>query len=203
MSGILIMASSLGSRLYTEVLHLNVRLHSIRNLKEIPEIENPDSPRDLFVEGLEGINQHFVWQFRLPARHISERRIPFLAHSDPIRTFRSFGSHLVATTNRRPDLNLQLHRVLERTPSHSNQHIHMGPWIPENLMSTQYQWEDGTMLLNSSTPQLRLLQVFGTNAAHGAVRKWEVQLGCRASESIWQATWISYRSAAENTFMGS
>lgn len=54
-------------------------------------------------------------------------------------------------------------------------------------------------LLNSSTAQLRLLQVYDSTGSHGALDEWEIQLGRPVPDSIWQSTWATYRSATENT----
>lgn len=77
----------------------------------------------------------------------------------------------------------------------------MGPRRRDRLMFTQYSWTDGTKILNSSTAQLRLLQVQARIKRHGALSMWMAQLGRPIPEDFWQVTWINYRSAAENTFL--
>lgn len=174
----------------------------ISNLKVVPEVAPPpDSMHDLFLHGRENNNELVVWQFRVPAHRISAQGIPILNRPDPDKTFRIIGSHLVTTATRRSDPDTRLHRTLVRAPRHSSHTFFLGPWTRESSFCTQYAWQDGTIVLNSSTPQIRLLQVHGVQTAHGALRKWEVQLGSPISESIWTSTWLSYRSAAENTFL--
>lgn len=119
------------------------------------------------------------------------------------RTFKTFGHKLLSITNRRPGPNTRTRRIIVRTPAHSSLRFHtfICPWWRDRVLITQYCWEDGTMILNSSTSQLRLLQVHALNDRHGALGKWTAQLGRPVPESLWQLTWINYRSAAENTFL--
>lgn len=88
-----------------------------------------------------------------------------------------------------------------RAPHGSQKRFHAGTWQREHLISTQHVWQDGTMLINSSTSQLRLLQVRNQAALHGALAKWAIQLNRPVLADVWTDTWISYRSMAENTFL--
>lgn len=57
-------------------------------------------------------------------------------------------------------------------------------------------------LLNSSTASLRRMQNKSTAASHVSLQKWATQLGIRIPDTIWLDTWIPFRSAKENTFLG-
>lgn len=172
-----------------------------RNLKRIPEMENPDTIQDLFIQGSDGNEAKLVWQFKVPARHLSERWIPCMDQSEPFQTFRFIGHSLVTIPNRRPTGAASMRCIMVRSPRFSNSHIHMGDWRRGNLMMLQYKWRDGTDLLHSSTTQLRILQTMDLSQVHIALSKWEAQLSCTIPVDIWESIWVPYRSAAENTFL--
>lgn len=137
----------------------NAFMALIHNLKAIPEVAHPDSLQDLYLQGADGPDQHLVWLFRLPASQASARWIPFLNRGVPEKTFQLVGSRLMPIANRGPNQQVGLRRIVVRAPSHSNLKIVVGSWIRETLLCTQYRWQDGTLLLNSSTAQLRILQI--------------------------------------------
>lgn len=173
----------------------------VLNLQLVPILDQPEEPHDLFLQGMSLVNNDRVWQFRIKARHLSERWLPFMIGSEPIRTFRYTGHYLVPITTCKPDSQAILKRIIVRSPKFANSHLHMGEWTRENLLLTQYKWKDGTGLLHSSTAQLRLLQVADHSRPHSAFSKWENQLACTIPTEIWNFTWIPYCSAAENTFL--
>lgn len=169
-----------------------------RNLKIVPEIGPPETDKDLF---LEESSSGRVWQYRVAARRATERWIPFMNLRDPTHTFRTVGSMLSPIAKCSPPIHAQLHRIMVRAPWHSGRLFHLGRWQREHLMLNQYDWQDGTSMLHSSTAQLRLMQVHGQAAAHRALQKWNRQLGTPVPDEIWTSTWLPYRSAAENTFL--
>lgn len=170
----------------------------MQNLKIIPEIGPPEAEKDLF---LEDSNTDRVWQYRVEARRATERWIPFMNLTEPTHTFRTVGSMLSPIAKCSPPPDAHLHRIVVRAPWHSGRLFHLGRWQREHLMINQYHWQDGTPLLQSSTAQLRLLQVRGPTTTHSALQKWQRQLGILVPDDIWTSTWIPYRSAAENTFL--
>lgn len=173
----------------------------ISNLKAAPEIGPPGKLMDVYFENRDGPEPRLAWHFRLQAQHATERRAPFLSVEEPVRTFRRIGKSLTKIANCRPGAHRRLRRILVRTPAHSTTRIYLGPWRRDRVLTSQYQWTDGTSLHNSSTSQLRLLQVHIQPGGHGALEKWNVQLGSRIPDSLWEVTWMTYRSAAENTFL--
>lgn len=116
-------------------------------------------------------------------------------------TFRSLGHVLVPMANRSPGQDSQLERVLLRNPNFSSGRLNLGNWQSSNKLLTQYKWQDGTIILHSLIAQIRLLQVHHQAGPHGALSKWERQLGCSVLDEIWATMWLTYRSAADNTFL--
>lgn len=93
---------------------------------------------------------------------------------------------------------LLLHRILVGTASLSRTRTYFGPWSAQNPL-LHYGWQDGTALVDSSTAQLRRMQVTQQASPHTALTRWETRLGCSIPTDIWQLTWLSFRSAVENT----
>lgn len=79
--------------------------------------------------------------------------------------------------------------------------MHGGIWTEGNLLLTQYHWKDDTPLLNTSTAQLCGIMNQNLIRSHPAIVKWEMDLGCRLPEYVWEETWITYRAAKENAFL--
>lgn len=120
---------------------------------------------------------------------------------EPAATFTVTGQNLQSVSNRPPARETPLRRILVRSPQGSSGRIHWGDWGSALGICTQYVWTDGTRLINSSTSQLRLLQERQHAGTHPALAKWTNQLRKPIENDIWRFTWISYRSAAENTFL--
>lgn len=177
----------------------------IRNLKSVPEVDHPDDLHDLFLQDTSSRARPLIWQFRVQARFLSARRIPFLNGQQPVRTFCLFRTQLVPITNCLPTRDNNLERVLVRSPKFSSSYLHMGRWNRDRHLLTQYKWRDGTVIIHSSIAQLRILQTTERPQIHNALHKWARQLACTIPAEIWHVTWtrtwISYRSAAENTFL--
>lgn len=55
--------------------------------------------------------------------------------------------------------------------------------------------------MHTSTAQLRYLQAQHRQSPHSALTKWETQLNCTITPSIWSGIWLNFRSASENTFL--
>lgn len=173
----------------------------VQNLQLIPILEHPNEPEEPFLQGTSDLDKNLVWQFRVPNIHLSEGWLPFVNRNEPTRTFRYMGHHLVPISNCIPARHAILKRIIVRSPKFANSHIHLGRWQRDNLMITQYQWRDGTAILQSSTAQLKILQVLDHSRQHSALSKWERQLACTIPTKIWQDTWMPFRSAAEDTFL--
>lgn len=160
----------------------------IGNLKLVPEIDPPDMQHDLFVEALDGPDKNTVWLFQLPAAHLSERWLPFLTRTEPKGTFASDGVSICSIATRAPSPNTTLRRIIVRAPHGSQKRFHAGIWQREHLMSAQHIWQDGTVLINSSTSQLRLMQVRNQASLHGALAKWSIQLNRPVPAEVWTDT---------------
>lgn len=141
-----------------------------------------------------------IWQFQLPAARLTGAWIPFMDRSSPDHTFRLEGNKLRPTRHCCPDSETILSRVMVSSNANARTRQKLGPWIDDNPM-TQYQWVDGTPLVESSTAQLRSIQVHHAAQPHGALRKWTEELGRPIPDDVWQFTWMDFRSAAENTFL--
>lgn len=172
----------------------------LANLKTQPDLVHPEDKMPVFVKGISTAGRPLIWQFTLPAARATEAWLPFLDRNTPERTFRLEGNRLRATNCCIPTAATVLSRVMISSPINGRPKQLLGPWIDHNPL-TQYKWKDGTILLNSSTSQLRSLQSQRATEPHSALRRWVVQLGRPIPEDIWHFTWLSFRSAAENTFL--
>lgn len=170
----------------------------ILNLKRIPELKPPGEKSDIFLEEINGPGPSWVWQYYLPTGQLSTERIPFMDLSNPKRMFRREGPFLRPTRLCCPGPEVLLQRIIVGSPR-SKPLLHFGIWQGDNPL-IQYQWTDGTPLIDTSTSQLRLIQVHETAGPHVALRKWTVQLGRPILDDIWHLTWMSFRSAA-NTLL--
>lgn len=165
------------------------------------KVRPPGGEYDFYVEATAGPNLHTVWLFRLPANRLSERWLPFMHQMEPAATFKESGLTLTPVPNCPPTPDTPLRRILVRCPREADVRTHWGAWSLAHPICTQYAWTDGTVLINSSTSQLRLLQERQHAGAHLALAKWTNQLHQAVDNEVWRFTWISYRSAAENTFL--
>lgn len=112
------------------------------------------------------------------------------------------GGSLAAGSRIVPPLALQANRILLRLPLGRKSSPQLfGPWNRETLLLTQYQWNDGTPLLNTSTRQLHLLQANQRNTPHTALSRWSTTLACQIPPQIWSSIWQNFHGASENTFM--
>lgn len=82
--------------------------------------------------------------------------------------------------------------------THSRTRNYFGRWQGHDPV-LQYGWQDGTKLIDSSTAQLRHMQVKQQASPHSALTKWETRLNYPIPPDIWQLTWLSFRSMVENT----
>lgn len=124
--------------------------------------------------------------------------------STPESTLRGEGPLLCPTRLSCLGPEVTLQRIILGSPHNSRPCLHFGVWRGDNSL-VQYQWNDGTSLVDSSMSQLRLLQVklqvHEAASPHVALRKWMVQLSRPIPGDIWHLTWLSFRSAAENTLL--
>lgn len=164
----------------------------VSNLQLNPETKHPDEMQDLFLQGTAEMEKNLVWQCRIPAAHLSARRIPFINRGEPERTFRFTGHYLVPIVTSAPARDSMLRRNLVRSPKFTGSQLHMGPWSGENMIFTEQTWRDGTDIIHSSTAQLITLHTFEHSRAHGTLRKWENQIACTIPADVWQLIWISY-----------
>lgn len=142
-----------------------------------------------------------MWQFWVPTNHLSTYWIPVMDTRALERTFRVERHRLVPTTNQRPAPHTNFRRIIVRQPHLSSHRLHFGLWYRANLLTTQYKWPDRTLVLNSCTAQLRLMQANQQMRSHVALLKWTTQLTYSVPTDLWSSTWVSYRSAAKNTFL--
>lgn len=170
------------------------------NLKARPELRPPDERQVFFMEESWSPGPPRVWQFCLPAGQLSEEEIANIPRATPHRSFRREGPHLLPMSFGSPGPEVLLHRIIVGTPPSSRSRTYFGPWQGQNPL-VQCSWSDGTALTDSSTAQLRRLQVNCSARPHNALSKWEATLGCPLPIDIWQLTWMSFRSAVENTFL--
>lgn len=170
------------------------------NLKRHTKLQQPEEKLNVFLKETNVQGPVTVWQFVLPARQTFEAWFPLMNKRNPKRTFRWEGSYLRPTTLSSPGLDIRLQQILVGSPSHSRIRTYFGPWWGQHPL-VQYTWTDGTPLVNTSTAQLLSLQVQHAATQHIALGKWEAHVGCSVPDNIWQLTWLSFRSATENTFL--
>lgn len=130
----------------------------INNHKNQPDLRPPEERLPIFLEGRSGAGVSMICQFTLPAARLTEAWIPFLDQSSPDHTYRLEGAKLRHTRHGCPKLGINLQRIMVSSPSNARPQMKLGPWIEENPI-TQYIWLDGMPLVDSSTTQLRSLQV--------------------------------------------
>lgn len=170
----------------------------IRNLKARPVVRPPDLQIPVFMEESWSQGPPRVWQFSLPAGRLTEREISTMPRGTPDHSFRREGPHLIPTKFDPPGQELLLHRIIVGVPPHARNRTYYGTWLGQNPI-VQYGWHDGTALVDSSTAQLRKLQVKHLARPHNALTRWEARLECSIPTDIWDLTWLSFRSAVENT----
>jgi hypothetical protein len=78
---------------------------------------------------------------------------------------------------------------------------HFGNSQSEGFLGAHFRWTDGTPLLQSSTVQLRLLQISQRSFIHNSLSKWEARLRTPAPETIWTTTWLTFTAEKENVFL--
>lgn len=140
------------------------------NCKAIPEVGPPAARLPLFLEGSVDGGPPQIWQFTVPAERLTEAWVPFLDRNSPDRAFIWEGTILRPVPWNCPGPHTTLSRVIVGSPGQSKHKIFLGPWHDSNPI-TQFQWADGTDLVDSSTAQLRLLQVHQTSTPHSALSK--------------------------------
>lgn len=88
-----------------------------------------------------------------------------------------------------------LRQVILRLPEgKKNGRSHYGEWSTDQAFLLQYRWMDVTLILNTTTRQLRF-------KPHSSVVKWERELACQLSHLCWQDIWLKYRGASKNMFL--
>lgn len=116
---------------------------------------------------------------------------------NPVKTFLSRSGLLTPTNNVPPPNGLDLHQVLIRRPiGRGNDYRHYGTLNTDSVFLVQHGWQDGTVLLNTSTAQLRYTQAQQRLFQHSAIQKWQTQLTIQISPRIWSLTWLNFRIAS-------
>lgn len=164
----------------------------MQNIVLTPILDQAEALHDLFLQGSPGLEENGVWQYQIPARLLSERWIQFMPRGEPTQTFRYTGHLLIPVARCAPERETILRRILVRRPKFSNSLLYMGPWSEASPWITQYEWRDGTEIVNSSTAQLRILQVMDLSRIHGALSRWERQLAYSIPGKIWTSIWLPY-----------
>lgn len=170
----------------------------IQNLKARPEVSPPDLAIQFYMEESWSHGLPKVWQFSLPAAQLTEAGIASMPRGAPERSFRREGPHLRPTSLDPPGPELLIHRIIVGSPAQCSTRSYMGPWQGCDPV-LHYEWQDGTALTDTSTAQLRRMQVRQLARPHSALTRWETRLDCAAPPDIWFLTWLSFRSAVENT----
>lgn len=144
------------------------------NLKSGPDL-NPSL--DVYKFYVEDFVRQLAWQFLIPPAHCTVSWIPFMDCSSPQRSFIVSGRILIPSALCTPEAHANLRRIVVQAPKGHQQLSHCGEWKPENLLLTQYQWNSGLPLLESSTTTLRCMQNTSVAASHVSLQKWVTQLG--------------------------
>lgn len=137
----------------------------------------------------------------LPACHLSSQRLPFLDLASAEQVYQTIGGRLHKAEVSQQLGQLPLRRIIIRAPHLSHIIFRFGAWKIQNEIFTQYKSRDGQEFLNSSTPQLRLIQMEGNRVPHIALVRWSAFFGRELPEDIWSSTWLPFCSTSENTFL--
>lgn len=143
-----------------------------------------------------------IWLFEVSPQDISSSWNATYPTYTPIKVFLEKVGALTKTAISLPPPTARPHRVMLRIPwGKGKSGFNFGPYTKERAFMDQYSWQDGTPLLHTSTAQLRRLQAQQRYTPHSALAKWETRLACSIPTSIWEVTWLNYRSANENMFL--
>lgn len=164
-------ARGLGARAFAETTFQDL----LRNLWDRPTIRHPEEQMEFYMEATEVVGKQLVWQYQLPARLLTEAWIPFLDRSKATRTFLREGVTLRPIACCFPGPTISLRRIMVGSPRYASKFIHFGPWQEGNGLLSQYQWLDGTQLVNTSTAQLRLLSTRQATRPHTPLPRWRSQ----------------------------
>lgn len=121
----------------------------VSNLVQVPTLDNSCSLKEFYVESVNLRGPKQVWQFMLPPAHCTERWIPFMDRTSPSKAYVCQGLVLRPTELRAPSATMVLRRIVVYSGG-SRFGLNGGPW-PDNQLLTQYQWQGGTPLTNSSS----------------------------------------------------
>lgn len=184
---------NVGRRAYTALL---------ANIGNPAPFEHQIGPHLLYYgeDSSESLGQ--LWQYDVQQHVVSSQWQIIRDSSLPISTFECKAGSIRKITRSCPPNVVVLHRVLV---CHSNRQgakrTHFGFWSAQQHFLLQYQWLDGTSLLDTSTSQRRALQANQRFKPHTATAKWERELGVVVPVDIWKGTWLPFRGANENTFL--
>lgn len=174
----------------------------VENLRDIPALDDTPILHPLFFEAVDDRGNQCIWQYNVPAADTSLNWAELHTRFNPIRTLYASGGALLAGPHNAPTPRTLAYRVLLRLPAECGPlHHYFGQWNPENAWLTQYQWTDGTALLNTSTRQLHRLLARQRSTPHSALQKWTTSLACEIPPTIWGSIWVSSRGASENVFL--
>lgn len=139
-----------GRRAYTALL-ANIRIPG--------QFEQQIGPNHLYYGEESSESRGLVWLYDVQ-QHVVSSQWPIIRESSlPISTFKCEEGSIRKITCSCPPRDAVLHRVLVR---HSNRCLakrsHFGRWTTQRHFLMQYRWSNGTMLLDTSTSQLRALQ---------------------------------------------
>lgn len=121
---------------------------------------------------------------------------------NPVKTFLARSGLLTPSVTAPPPPGTDLHQVIIRKPSgRGKDSLYFGPLSQDSIYLLQHGWLDGTLLLHTSTAQLRHTQAQHKIFPHTALLKWQTQLAIPIPTRLWNLTWLNFRSASENTFL--
>lgn len=78
--------------------------------------------------------------------------------SSPKQTFWISGGQLLPVPLSAPSPDLDFRRIIVLNQSSNKANTHCGPWNADNNLLTQYKWEGGQPILNTTTALLRTTQ---------------------------------------------
>lgn len=174
----------------------------VANIRPVPHFEHQMGPHRLYFGEESSESNGVLWLYNVQQQRVSSEWRVIRDSSLPISTFRSREGVIRKITRSCPPHNAQLHRVLVRhTRSSLTRRTHFGLWSMDKHFLLQYKWSDGSLILDTTTAQLRTLQASRRHKPHSAATRWAAELGCETPGEIWRETWLNYRAANENTFL--
>lgn len=146
----------------------------------------------------------FIWEICVPRMQLVNRWYTSRSLNPPKRVFEVIHQSLILV----PSFPLSdfegISRVIIRSTQKqgTTQRDRMGRPIADLRFVLQYRWRDDVEFFNTSTAHLRTIQLPHEGRPHKRISQWQSQFRLVLHlPSLWQETWLPFRSMAENCFL--